>query len=37
MHQGVLKREGRVDELSKQYQCSLEQMFLKVIESDHQS
>jgi ABC-2 type transport system ATP-binding protein len=31
MHQGELKVEGRVDALAQQHQCSLEQLFLKVI------
>jgi ABC-2 type transport system ATP-binding protein len=31
LHQGELKVEGRVSELALQHQCSLEQLFLKVI------
>jgi ABC-2 type transport system ATP-binding protein len=31
LHQGDLKVEGRVDDLVKQYQCNLEQIFLKVV------
>jgi ABC-2 type transport system ATP-binding protein len=31
MHQGELKVEGRVTDLVKQYQCNLEQVFLKVV------
>ena len=31
LHQGELKVEGRVDDLTKQYQCNLEQIFLKVV------
>jgi ABC-2 type transport system ATP-binding protein len=31
LHQGELKVEGRVSELARQHQCSLEQLFLKVI------
>jgi ABC-2 type transport system ATP-binding protein len=31
MHQGELKVEGRVDALARIHQCSLEQLFLKVI------
>jgi len=31
LHQGELKVEGRVDDLVKQYQCNLEQIFLKVV------
>jgi len=31
LHQGELKVEGRVDELVRQHQCSLEQLFLKIV------
>ncbi len=31
MHQGELKVEGRVSDLVKEYQCNLEQVFLKVV------
>jgi ABC-2 type transport system ATP-binding protein len=31
LHQGELKVEGRVSDLIQQYQCNLEQVFLKVI------
>ena len=31
LHQGELKVEGRVSDLVKQYQCNLEQVFLKVV------
>ena len=31
LHQGRLKVEGRVQELTRQYQCNLEQIFLKII------
>jgi ABC-2 type transport system ATP-binding protein len=31
LHQGELKVEGRVDDLVKQYQSNLEQIFLKVV------
>lgn len=31
LHQGELKVAGRVDDLVKQYQCNLEQIFLKVV------
>jgi ABC-2 type transport system ATP-binding protein len=31
LHGGQLKVEGRVDELVKQYQCNLEQVFLKIV------
>jgi ABC-2 type transport system ATP-binding protein len=31
LHQGELKVEGRVSDLVKQYQCDLEQVFLKVV------
>jgi ABC-2 type transport system ATP-binding protein len=31
LHQGELKVEGRVTELVSQYQCNLEQIFLKVV------
>jgi ABC-2 type transport system ATP-binding protein len=31
LHQGELKVEGRVTELVNQYQCNLEQIFLKVV------
>jgi ABC-2 type transport system ATP-binding protein len=31
LHQGELKVEGRVTDLVKQYQCNLEQVFLKVV------
>ena len=31
LHRGELKVEGRVDELVNQYQCNLEQVFLKVV------
>ena len=31
MHQGELKVEGRVADLVKEYQCNLEQVFLKVV------
>ena len=31
LHQGELKVEGRVTELVSQYQCNLEQLFLKVV------
>ncbi|MCL5098829.1 MAG: ABC transporter ATP-binding protein [Candidatus Omnitrophica bacterium] len=31
LHQGVLKAAGRVDDLARQYQGNLEQVFLKVI------
>ena len=39
LHQGELKVEGRVSDLVGQYQCNLEQVFLKVIgyhESNHE-
>jgi len=32
LHQGELKVEGRVDALARQHQCSLEQLFLRVVE-----
>ena len=31
MHQGELKVQGRVTDLVKEYQCNLEQVFLKVV------
>jgi ABC-2 type transport system ATP-binding protein len=31
LHQGELKVEGRVTDLMKEYQCNLEQIFLKVV------
>ena len=31
LHQGELKVEGRVDALARQHQCSLEQLFLRVV------
>jgi ABC-2 type transport system ATP-binding protein len=31
MHQGELKVEGRVDELARRHQCSLEQLFLNIV------
>jgi ABC-2 type transport system ATP-binding protein len=31
MHQGELKVQGRVSDLVKEYQCNLEQVFLKVV------
>src|SRR5882724_7273125 len=31
LHQGELKIEGRVNDLVSQYQCNLEQLFLKVV------
>jgi hypothetical protein len=31
LHQGKLKVEGRVDDLMKQYQSNLEQIFLRII------
>src|SRR3984885_8891863 len=31
LHQGTLKVEGRVADLVKEYQCNLEQLFLKVV------
>jgi ABC-2 type transport system ATP-binding protein len=31
LHQGELKVEGRVSDLVKEYQCNLEQVFLKVV------
>jgi ABC-2 type transport system ATP-binding protein len=31
MHEGELKVEGRVDELARQHQCSLEQLFLNIV------
>ncbi|MFO1487731.1 MAG: ABC transporter ATP-binding protein [Verrucomicrobiota bacterium] len=31
LHQGQLRIEGRVNDLVKQYQCNLEQLFLKVV------
>jgi len=31
LHQGELKIEGRVSDLVKQYECNLEQVFLKVV------
>ena len=31
LHQGELKVEGHVEDLIKQYQCNLEQLFLKVV------
>lgn len=31
LHQGELKVEGRVSDLIRQYQCNLEQVFLKVV------
>jgi len=31
LHQGELKVEGRVDELARQHQCNLEQLFLKIV------
>jgi ABC-2 type transport system ATP-binding protein len=37
LHQGELKVEGRVMELLKQYQCNLEQIFLKVVGYQPQS
>ncbi len=37
LHQGELKVEGRVDDLVKQYQCNLEQIFLKVVGYNAQS
>ena len=37
LHQGELKVEGRVDELVRQYECNLEQVFLKVVGYQQQS
>ena len=37
LHQGELKVEGRVSELVGQYQCNLEQVFLKVVGGQPQS
>jgi len=31
LHQGELKVEGRVDDLARQHQCNLEQLFLKIV------
>lgn len=31
MHQGELRVEGRVDELAREHQCNLEQLFLKIV------
>ncbi len=31
MHEGELRVEGRVDELARQHQCNLEQLFLKIV------
>jgi ABC-2 type transport system ATP-binding protein len=31
MHQGELKVEGRVNELAREHQCNLEQLFLKIV------
>jgi ABC-type Na+ transport system ATPase subunit NatA len=31
MHQGELRVLGRVDELARQHQCNLEQLFLKIV------
>src|SRR5438128_2980193 len=31
LHQGELKTEGHVDELARQHQCNLEQLFLKIV------
>ena len=31
MHQGDLKVSGRVDDLARQHQCNLEQLFLKIV------
>jgi ABC-2 type transport system ATP-binding protein len=31
MHQGELMVEGRVDDLARQHQCNLEQLFLKIV------
>ena len=35
MAQGELKVQGRVDELIRQYECNLEQIFLRIIGYDH--
>ena len=32
LHQGELKVEGRVSELVDQFQCNLEQVFLKIVD-----
>jgi ABC-2 type transport system ATP-binding protein len=37
LHQGELKVEGRVNDLIQQYQCNLEQVFLKVVGYQPQS
>lgn len=37
LHEGELKVEGRVSELTRQYQCNLEQVFLKVVGYQPQS
>src|SRR5215469_4430700 len=37
LHQGELKVQGRVSDLIKQYQCNLEQVFLKVVGYQPQS
>ncbi len=37
LHQGELKVEGRVSDLVRQYQCNLEQVFLKVVGCQPQS
>jgi ABC-2 type transport system ATP-binding protein len=31
LHQGELKREGRVDEITREFNCDLEQAFLRII------
>ena len=31
MHEGELKVAGRVDDLARQHQCNLEQLFLKIV------
>jgi ABC-2 type transport system ATP-binding protein len=31
MHQGELRVEGRVDDLAREHQCNLEQLFLKIV------
>ena len=37
LHQGELKVEGRVNDLTQKYQCNLEQVFLKVVGYQPQS
>jgi ABC-type multidrug transport system ATPase subunit len=31
LHEGRLRVEGKVDDLVRQYQCHLEQIFLKIV------